>query len=253
MAIIGKNCDRMKIGTVSITVLIFLLLFISGCIDQENADNEDEEYPSPEEVQLFFNHTCFFTTRNGKFLEVGGEPKGSNITWTLDGEIIGYGKIFQYMPRESDYKLLRVDVKWGSFEKNHSRWIMIQQRDSRGGFETSSNGTMGSETNPHGYSLNIKPAITIPSLMLNVSASQINGTMRYWIKLQEEDTYDYFETVVDVEANLTMGNYSRSFFFDKLFFIERDDHEPYLLSFLFTIESNNGSYSKIVTEHWLDY
>ena len=73
--------------------------------------------------------------------------------------------------------------------------------------------------------------------MLNVSASQINGTIQYWVKLKEENKIAYFETVVEVEADLSEGNYTRSFYFDKLFFMERGEREPYYLFFLFAIES----------------
>lgn len=242
----------MKNRTVIIPLVILLTsTIISGCIKDSGED--ENYYPRPEEVQLFFNHTCYFTTGSSKFLEVGGEPEGSNITWIFDGEIIGYGKIVDFMPRRSETKELRVDVRWGDFQKNHSRWITIHQKDDRGGFETSSNGSLKSGATPNGYALQIVPAITIPSLMLNVSATQINGTLKYWLKLQEEKKSDYFETVAEVEVNLNEGNYSRSFFFSKLFFMERDDKEPYSFLFLFLIESNDGSFSKVTTEHWLDY
>jgi hypothetical protein len=243
----------MKWRTVFISVVLFFSVLVSGCLDENDSNNEKEDFPHPDEVQLYFNHTDYYRTGSGKFLEVGGEPDGSNVTWTINDEIIGYGKKFQYMPRESAYKFLKVDVRWGQYEKNRSMWIVINQKDTRGGFEASSNGYGNEELGPQGYGLNIEPAITIPSLMLNVSASKINGTIHYWIKLREENKLDYFETVVDVEADLNEGNYTRSFFFDKLFFMDRSDKEPYLLLFLFMIESYDGSYSKVTTEEWLDY
>ena len=242
----------MKNNIVIISSIILLTsMIISGCIN--NSDEDKSESPLPEEVQLFFNHTCFFSTGLSKFLEVGGEPEGSNITWTLNGEVIGYGKTVYFMPRKSEYALLRADVSWGEYQKNHSRWIRIPQTDNRGSFETSSNGLLESEAGPTGYAFQIVPAITIPSLMLNVSATQINGSLKYWIKLQEKNKIESFETVAEVEADLNGGNYSRSFFLSKMFFMDREDYEPYYLSFLFMIESLDGSFSQITTEHWLDY
>lgn len=242
---------KRKIGM--LVVALMLSVLISGCLGDDGSEDKGIEHPGPDEVQLFFNHTCFFNTRTSKFLELGGAPEGANITWTMDDEVIGYGENIMYTPIVSKYSHLRVDVTWGPYQKKHSRWIMIQERDDRGGYEHTSNGYGETGEYSGGYAINVRPAITIPSLMFNVSATKMNGTLSYYLRLMDDSTNEYFETVIDEQVNLSGGDHERSFYFNKLFFMEHGEHEPYLMFFLYIIESHDGSATTVSTENWLDY
>ena len=238
----------------SLALLLFFGIFISGCFeDNGNTLKKDEEYTKPEDVLLNFNFTNYFVTHSSKILEIVGEPEGSNITWWFDKEIIGYGNKIEFRPQISEYKPLLAEVRWGPYQKNITRYIMIHKNDDVGGTQGFFGGPPNSENEFGGDGIIIEQSMMVPTLTFSFSTSEINGTFRFWIKLRKENMTEYFETILEIEKELNNRIYTKSFYYDKTFFIKRSQYEPYLMFFLFQVQNKDGSYCTIVTNHWLDY
>ena len=82
----------------SVNFFIFLLIsiLIAGCLNnnsqdsQHPEDDEPETIIKPEDVNLSVDRVKNVRTKFEHWYEIIGEPTGSNITWFVDNEIIGY-------------------------------------------------------------------------------------------------------------------------------------------------------------------
>lgn len=224
--------------------------------EPEPIDNEPEdveEVIEPEEVELSVDHPQDVRTNWGHWYEILGEPEGSNITWLVDSDIVGYGNRILYEFPRSDYFLLEVIVKWADYEKIYSETIPVRNCDKIGGFNAKDRELLMSSDNPMGYGLNIEPGISVPTLWLNISISNGNGVLNYWMDLQRENDLEPYEIVVYESLDLNFENYSKSYYFDEPFFIERSNNEPYIFWFKEELGDDKGSFASIETWHELRY
>ena len=221
--------------------------------DESDDPDELETIIKPEDVNLSVDRPQDVRTMGTNWYEIIGEPTGSNITWLVDSEIVGYeNKILYEFPR-SDYFLLEVIVKWDNFEKVFSEIIPVKNHDDIGGFSVNDREILISSDDPIGYGIWIKPGISVPTLWINISIKNGNGKLNYWMDLQRENELEAFERVSDETVELNFDDYAKTFYFDESFFIERSNNEPYIFWFIEELADDKGSFASIETLNELRY
>ena len=91
--------------------------------------------------------------------------------------------------------------------------------------------------------MRIDPGLTEPTLWLNLTISIQRTSLKYWIKLQEDDSSEPFE-IVDYRY-IPIGSLEGviSFHYDADFFEQREDRESYhFMIFAEPGDEENGSF-----------